>query len=316
MIRLLPLLFFLSTVFSSQTTVNQDSTYYLITTNNDTTEITWYRISHYFSYYFCEYKTVDKEYKSVPELGKYTNNVDIDEFLRIENSSGFILYPEGEFKTIEEYTQSQTKPIQIKKPIQKKSSYYKGWRIIGGINLNQTKKEKFPSQICLDDYDYYSIPHIHDYHYNPSSKAYKGVRLGFEILVWNFVLGLTYGQGGINFEGNSPNDSMILYFDNITCHTLLKVNVFRNFALLGGIKYSRVINGLLSYNSPHNIGFKRGVRGGQGGMVLGIDYLINNKFGLRFSVTQGTMSYRIRNSNEFLEPFIFVNNQLSLFYQF
>ena len=99
MVRLLPLLFLLSTVFSSQTTVNQDSTYYLITTNNDTTEITWYRISHYFSYSFCEYQTVNNDYKKIK----------IDELSRIENSSGLILYPDDGFKTIGKYTQSKKK---------------------------------------------------------------------------------------------------------------------------------------------------------------------------------------------------------------
>jgi len=129
-IRLLPLLFLLSTIYSSQTTVNQDSSYYLITTNNDTTKITWYRISYYFSYSFCEYQTVNNDYKKIK----------IDELSRIENSSGLILYPDDGFKKIGKYTQSKKKPIQKNK----------GWRIIGGISFNKFhSREKYNNKLCF-----------------------------------------------------------------------------------------------------------------------------------------------------------------------
>jgi len=90
---------FISISFS-QSTAYEDSTYYLIDINSDTTEISWYRLSsgvfkNYFEYYKLDWQYGTKEYKDV---------------LKIYNTKGNILYPDMNIKTVStDFTSSSTK---------------------------------------------------------------------------------------------------------------------------------------------------------------------------------------------------------------
>ena len=95
---LIPLAF-ISMSFSQSTTY-EDSTYYLIDINSDTTEISWYRLSSSLSYLYFEYYELDGQHG--------TKN--FKDVLKIYNTRGDILYPDMGINTVSKiYISDSTK---------------------------------------------------------------------------------------------------------------------------------------------------------------------------------------------------------------
>ena len=88
--RLLLIPLVLISISFSQSTAYEDSTYYLIDINSDTTDILWYRLStfgfnNYFEYYELDGQYGTKDYKDVQ---------------KIYNTRGDILYPDMGINTV------------------------------------------------------------------------------------------------------------------------------------------------------------------------------------------------------------------------
>ena len=77
-------------LFAQDSTIKNKS-YRIITTNNDTINISWYRIGHSLFNSFCEYTLMN---------GKYSKE-DLKMIMRIEDSKNFEMYPRGGIKETE-----------------------------------------------------------------------------------------------------------------------------------------------------------------------------------------------------------------------
>ena len=99
---LIPLAFI--SISFSQSAAYEDSTYYLIDTNSDTTDISWYRLSafgfnNYFEYYELDGQYGTKDYKDVQ---------------KIYNTRGDILYPDMGINTVSKVNISDSTKLQKK----------------------------------------------------------------------------------------------------------------------------------------------------------------------------------------------------------
>ena len=121
--RLLFIPLVLISISFSQSTAYEDSTYYLIDINSDTTNILWYRLSssvfnNYFEYYEIDGQYGTKDYKDVQ---------------KIYNTRGDILYPDIGINTVSKvYISDSTKP---QKTISRRGGYGGGVLIAIGAGM-------------------------------------------------------------------------------------------------------------------------------------------------------------------------------------